>query len=293
MALTSCRECGKQISDQAAACPHCGAPVRLQAQPTSPPKKASNPGCLSAVLVLICAVIVLGALKSCGESPNDSSGVSEPAITETPAPEPTTPAQLQAWKQQVDDAKAGAPVKLAAAESIVAKAPGSVEAAEVRPLIPDLQKAVEKYNEDLKDRGSWDYFSSTDPMSDKPVMYARVKSDNTFLFDFPYQGAQHATLSLRRHPKWGKDVILSIEKGQLLCSSYSCPVRVRFDDEPARMYEGNEPADNSSESIFIPAYSTFASKLAKAKRVRIEVNVFKQGTLTTEFTVKGFDGAQL
>lgn len=27
MALTACRECGKQISDMAAACPHCGAPT--------------------------------------------------------------------------------------------------------------------------------------------------------------------------------------------------------------------------------------------------------------------------
>jgi hypothetical protein len=28
MALTNCKECGKQISDAATACPHCGAPVR-------------------------------------------------------------------------------------------------------------------------------------------------------------------------------------------------------------------------------------------------------------------------
>ena len=27
MALIYCRECGKQISDQAAACPHCGCPL--------------------------------------------------------------------------------------------------------------------------------------------------------------------------------------------------------------------------------------------------------------------------
>ncbi len=33
MALVFCRECGKQISDLAASCPHCGAP-----QKTEPPK---------------------------------------------------------------------------------------------------------------------------------------------------------------------------------------------------------------------------------------------------------------
>lgn len=33
MALTPCRECNREISDQAAACPHCGAPVARR--PTS------------------------------------------------------------------------------------------------------------------------------------------------------------------------------------------------------------------------------------------------------------------
>jgi len=28
MALIACRECGSQISDQAASCPHCGCPVK-------------------------------------------------------------------------------------------------------------------------------------------------------------------------------------------------------------------------------------------------------------------------
>lgn len=31
MALISCGECGKEISDKAAACPHCGAPVASEA----------------------------------------------------------------------------------------------------------------------------------------------------------------------------------------------------------------------------------------------------------------------
>ncbi len=31
MALIACKDCGKQISDQAGSCPHCGAPV---ARPT-------------------------------------------------------------------------------------------------------------------------------------------------------------------------------------------------------------------------------------------------------------------
>ena len=30
MALIACRECGRQISDQAATCPQCGAPVKVR-----------------------------------------------------------------------------------------------------------------------------------------------------------------------------------------------------------------------------------------------------------------------
>lgn len=33
MALINCRECGKQISDQAASCPHCGAPLKATPAP--------------------------------------------------------------------------------------------------------------------------------------------------------------------------------------------------------------------------------------------------------------------
>src|ERR1043166_1905210 len=48
MALIKCPECGKEISDQAAACPNCGAPNRSQktastpAPPPSPPVAASS-----------------------------------------------------------------------------------------------------------------------------------------------------------------------------------------------------------------------------------------------------------
>lgn len=36
MALVRCKECEKQVSDQATACPHCGAPVRRVSEPPPP-----------------------------------------------------------------------------------------------------------------------------------------------------------------------------------------------------------------------------------------------------------------
>jgi DNA-directed RNA polymerase subunit RPC12/RpoP len=59
MALIQCSECHKQISDRAAACPHCGAPVLLAPRPTPaadatarPSKKKTHPATW-VVLVLI------------------------------------------------------------------------------------------------------------------------------------------------------------------------------------------------------------------------------------------------
>ena len=68
---------------------------------------------------------------------------------------------------------------------------------------------------------------------------------------------------------------------------------MRFDDEPARTFKGNEPADNSSEMVFIPGYDNFARKLATAERVRIEFNVYQQGAVVADFDVSGFDRKRL
>ena len=45
MALIKCGECGKEISDRAAACPGCGAPIAApaaQAAPSAPPQTNSK-----------------------------------------------------------------------------------------------------------------------------------------------------------------------------------------------------------------------------------------------------------
>jgi hypothetical protein len=127
-------------------------------------------------------------------------------------------------------------------------------------------------------------------MSKDAVYQAQVSSSNTVDFDFPYAGAQHATLTLRIHPRHGKDVIFSIERGQILCHSYeNCTVLVRFDDEQAVNFTAVGAADNSTEAIFIRNYGRLVEKMLKAKRVRIAASIYQQGTPMFEFDVSGFD----
>jgi hypothetical protein len=136
----------------------------------------------------------------------------------------------------------------------------------------------------------WSYDQDDDQMSKGTIYRAYVSSSNTVNFDSPYDGEQHATLTLRSGPRYGKDIIFQIEKGQFLCPSYeACAVLVRFDDEEAVTYSGIGPSDNSTVTIFIRNYSRFVEKMLKAKRVRIAANIYQQGAPVFDFDVSGFD----
>lgn len=127
-------------------------------------------------------------------------------------------------------------------------------------------------------------------MANGTIYHAVVPSTNTVEFDFPYQGPQHAMLALRTHPRHGKDVLMQIERGQILCRSYEdCTILVRFDDQPAQRYAAVGPDDNSTEGIFIRNYSRFVGAMMKARTVRISIPVHQEGSPVFEFDVSGFD----
>lgn len=150
-----------------------------------------------------------------------------------------------------------------------------------------------KAEEPPKPGAQWRYSSSNDEMTGKPARQASVLSTNSVTFDFPYQGAQHGQLSLRTHPRHGKDVILSIERGQFQCRSYDgCTVLVRFDDGAPQKFSATGASDNSTETLFIQNYSRFVGAMAKAKTIRISAEVFQQGNPVFEFDVAGFDQAK-
>jgi len=136
----------------------------------------------------------------------------------------------------------------------------------------------------------WSYSQDADAMSKGTTYHAAVSSSNTVNFDFPYSGEQHATLNLRVDPRYGKDVIFRIERGQILCHSYEdCTVLVRFDDGKAANYTAVGAADNSTETIFIRNYGRFVENMLKAKRVRISTNIYQEGAPVFEFDVSDFD----
>lgn len=135
----------------------------------------------------------------------------------------------------------------------------------------------------------WHYSFDEDQMNGKKTFWANIESANKINFDFPYAGEQRGRLTLRTHPRYGKDVILSISKGQFLCSYDGCSVLVRFDEGQPVRFSASEPADNDTTTLFIRGYSNFMAHMMKAKRVRIEAVFYQEGNQVFDFNVGGFD----
>jgi hypothetical protein len=160
----------------------------------------------------------------------------------------------------------------------------------VTEVAPTTTPEAKQEPETVASGTQWEYSQNEDKMSGGTTYHARVSSSNAVEFDFPYSGTQNATLALRIDPKYGKDLIFRIEKGQILCNSYEdCSVLVRFDDEKATNYSAIGAADNSTETIFIRNYGKFVEKMLKAKLVRISTNIYQQGAPVFEFNVSYFD----
>ncbi|WP_233881015.1 zinc ribbon domain-containing protein [Paraburkholderia flagellata] len=139
---------------------------------------------------------------------------------------------------------------------------------------------------------NWHYEQREDEMQKGMNKFAAVSSTNELTFGFPYSGAQHAQLALRKHVRYGKDVMLQIERGQFLCHIRSCTVTVRFDDGNGQKFTATGPSDNSSTVLFIEPFNKFYAAMVKAKRVRIEATFFHEGDRTMDFDVSDFDPKQ-
>lgn len=134
----------------------------------------------------------------------------------------------------------------------------------------------------------WQTETGTDKMSNKSYVTRSALSINSFNLSFPYHGQQHARLVVRKHPRWGLDVFVAIERGQLICDFDECAINVRFDDGPIKTFRVNKPSDHSSEIFFVANASSFVTQLTKAKKTFVELTFFQNNSHTAEFLTEGF-----
>ncbi len=215
MSLTTCRECGKEISTKADACPNCGARR----------KRSIGTG------GLIVSAILAVTIYNCSPSSLYSLYSLPPAGSTKHA----TPSQI--------------------------------------PAPPVAGREI------------WIYDSVTDQISGKEVTLATLRSANHHDLRSPYGPGIGARLEIRKHPRLGKDVMVSIDKGQILCRSYNpCTIAVRFDERPAIQFRGLSSATHESDTVFIENFQRFTTELARAKTVIIELPIYQDGNLSWTFT---------
>lgn len=133
--------------------------------------------------------------------------------------------------------------------------------------------------------GSWRYALREDRMGGGQTKTALTLSKNQINFRSPYQGSQRATLLLRAHPRHGRDVMLSVEKGQFICGVGGCSVLVRFGGGPPQKYRASPPSDHSSTILFIEGHDQFVANAKKVEKLLIEAEFYQEGNRVLEFDV--------
>lgn len=198
--------------------------------------------------------------QGCGDPPPPPS----PSEAE---PEPTASSVDSA--PEIDEILASADEAIARADELLA------ETYEV-PDVPALP--------------AWERHEAVDELTRRPVSILSVDSEEQFRLSFPYEGAQRARLVVREHPRFGTDVFIGVERGQIRCHAYDCRIDVVFDDGDPVRWTGNPPDSGTSTTVFLRRTERFLARLRRATTVRVAVTFYRNGSRT--FTFPGFANAE-
>lgn len=138
------------------------------------------------------------------------------------------------------------------------------------------------------ERISWQYQTAKDEMSNQLIHYATLQSVNGFEFGFPYGGQQHATLTVRKHPRWGIDLYLEIERGQFACMGTDCTASLRFDNDGIIMLGTHDSASYDPKLKFIDEAEALIHRIQLSRSLMIEASFYNEGTRTFEFRTEGY-----
>lgn len=153
---------------------------------------------------------------------------------------------------------------------------------------------VEKENkadEAKEENSQWKYEQAKDELRNATTHTAVLISSNTIDFGFPYNGSS-MDLTLRKDPKYGNDVIFSVNGQFNGCMIESCKITVKFDGGKLESYRmvGSDSGDNSTLFIESPkAMKTFVDKLKKSKKLIVEGSFYNYGKGQFIFDTQGLE----
>lgn len=137
--------------------------------------------------------------------------------------------------------------------------------------------------------GNWTYGEIKDEMRGTVSAYSKNESVNTVNFGFPYSGVQHGTIMIL-----DKGVLFHIKKGQIVCTgggeNGTCSVLVKFDDGVATYAYARIIGDESTDIIFTA--HRFLRNLVESKKLKIQVEVYHNGSPVFDFDLSGLKHTQ-
>jgi len=122
-------------------------------------------------------------------------------------------------------------------------------------------------------------------------LMASLMSSDQIQLSSPYDGGSDLMLSLRDDPKYGKDILLVLTKGQMSCPSYQgCSFSVKFDNGPIQNFRAYGSSNGRNDVLFINGQTSrkkFLASLRAAKRMIVEVDIFQAGRQQFTFEPTG------
>jgi hypothetical protein len=136
------------------------------------------------------------------------------------------------------------------------------------------------------DNVNWEYESEPNEMDNDTTLYAKTTSLNLIDQAMPYEATNGIITIRKMHNK--NEVIFSINSGQLLAGVTDDRVaRIKFDnDKPISVgYRGT--SDYRSDVVFFDSPSLLVSKLKKAQKVIVQIEIYQAGAPQFTFDVEG------
>ncbi|MBR1594570.1 MAG: hypothetical protein IJ659_07355 [Alloprevotella sp.] len=157
----------------------------------------------------------------------------------------------------------------------------------LRPVEEDLPEAEAEAETPQIDSITWEIQTEMDEMTDTKNIWASIRSDNYVEQDFPYQGLTYASITVRYMKKYGYDVLIGIDQGQIVGidvngSNY---ITARFDDAAPRKYLFNNAADGSTEHVFLRNAKDFMERCKKATTIKVDIPIYQAGRPVFTFHV--------
>lgn len=135
----------------------------------------------------------------------------------------------------------------------------------------------------------WQYSRQRDEMRDTTSRHAEIESDNSVDLNFPY-GSVKGTIWVRQRPEDGLTVAFSVERGQVLCNSFTnTSISIKFDDGPIQRFRCVDASDGSTETAFLTDARRALASLKRARRTVVEAEFFQQGRQQFVFQTTGLD----